>query len=44
MPLPRRVAKVLLSQPRGDDGIIRPKISQEELAEIETLVKQKRKT
>jgi hypothetical protein len=30
--LPRRVAKVLLSQPRGDDGIIRPKISQEELA------------
>jgi len=30
--LPRRVAKVLLSQPRGEDGIIRPKISQEELA------------
>jgi CRP/FNR family transcriptional regulator, cyclic AMP receptor protein len=30
--LPRRVAKMLLSQPRGDDGIIRPKISQEELA------------
>ena len=30
--LPRRVAKVLLSQPRGDDGIIRPKMSQEELA------------
>ena len=30
--LPRRVAKVLLSQPRGDDGIIRPSIRQEELA------------
>jgi CRP/FNR family transcriptional regulator, cyclic AMP receptor protein len=30
--LPRRVAKVLLSQPRGDDGIIRPGMSQEELA------------
>jgi len=30
--LPRRVAKVLLSQPRGDDGVIRPGISQEELA------------
>jgi CRP/FNR family transcriptional regulator, cyclic AMP receptor protein len=30
--LPRRVAKVLLSQPRSGDGIIRPKISQEELA------------
>jgi CRP/FNR family transcriptional regulator, cyclic AMP receptor protein len=30
--LPRRVAKVLLSQPRGDDGIIRPGLSQEELA------------
>jgi CRP/FNR family transcriptional regulator, cyclic AMP receptor protein len=30
--LPRRVAKVLLSQPRGEDGIIRPYMSQEELA------------
>jgi CRP/FNR family transcriptional regulator, cyclic AMP receptor protein len=30
--LPRRVAKVLLSQPMGDDGIIRLKMSQEELA------------
>ena len=30
--LPRRVAKVLLSLPRGDDGIIRPALSQEELA------------
>jgi CRP/FNR family cyclic AMP-dependent transcriptional regulator len=30
--LPRRVAKVLLSQPRDDDGVIRPGISQEELA------------
>jgi CRP-like cAMP-binding protein len=30
--LPRRVAKVLLSQPRGGDGVIRPKLSQEELA------------
>jgi CRP/FNR family transcriptional regulator, cyclic AMP receptor protein len=30
--LPRRVAKVLLSQPRGKDGVIRPKMSQEELA------------
>jgi CRP/FNR family transcriptional regulator, cyclic AMP receptor protein len=30
--LPRRVAKILLSQPRGDDGIIRPGLSQEELA------------
>jgi CRP/FNR family transcriptional regulator, cyclic AMP receptor protein len=30
--LPRRVAKVLLSQPRGDDGVIRPGMSQEELA------------
>jgi CRP/FNR family transcriptional regulator, cyclic AMP receptor protein len=30
--LPRRVAKILLSQPRGDDGIIRPRLSQEELA------------
>ena len=30
--LPRRVAKVLLSQPRGENGIIRLKMSQEELA------------
>ena len=30
--LPRRVAKVLLSQPRGDDGVIELKMSQEELA------------
>jgi CRP/FNR family cyclic AMP-dependent transcriptional regulator len=30
--LPRRVAKVLLSQPAGDGGIIRFKMSQEELA------------
>jgi CRP/FNR family transcriptional regulator, cyclic AMP receptor protein len=30
--LPRRVAKVLLNQPRGDDGVLRPSISQEELA------------
>jgi CRP-like cAMP-binding protein len=30
--LPRRVAKVLLSQPRGDDGMIRLTVSQEELA------------
>ena len=30
--LPRRVAKILLSQPRGDDGIIRLRMSQEELA------------
>ena len=30
--LPRRVAKVLLSQPRGEDGLIWPPISQEELA------------
>jgi CRP/FNR family cyclic AMP-dependent transcriptional regulator len=30
--LPRRVAKALLSQPRGDDGIIRQKVSQEEFA------------
>jgi CRP-like cAMP-binding protein len=30
--LPRRVAKVLLSQPRGEDGVISPPISQEELA------------
>jgi CRP/FNR family transcriptional regulator, cyclic AMP receptor protein len=30
--LPRRVAKVLLSQPRGEDGVIWPPVSQEELA------------
>jgi len=30
--LPRRVAKVLLSQPRGDDGTIRFRMNQEELA------------
>jgi CRP/FNR family cyclic AMP-dependent transcriptional regulator len=30
--LPRRVAKVVLSQPRGDGGIIRLRMSQEELA------------
>ena len=30
--LPRRVAKVLLSQPRGADGVIRLRMSQEELA------------
>ena len=30
--LPRRVAKVLLAQPRGEDGIIRLKMNQEELA------------
>jgi CRP/FNR family cyclic AMP-dependent transcriptional regulator len=30
--LPRRVAKMLLSQPSGDDGAIRLKMSQEELA------------
>jgi CRP/FNR family transcriptional regulator, cyclic AMP receptor protein len=30
--LPRRVAKILLSQPRGDDGIIHPRLNQEELA------------
>jgi CRP/FNR family transcriptional regulator, cyclic AMP receptor protein len=30
--LPRRVAKILLSQARGDDGIIRFRMSQEELA------------
>jgi len=30
--LPRRVAKVLLSQPRGDDGTIKHKMNQEELA------------
>jgi len=30
--LPRRVAKVLLSQPRGDDGVIRHKMTQEQLA------------
>jgi CRP/FNR family cyclic AMP-dependent transcriptional regulator len=30
--LPRRVAKVLLNLPRADDGVIQPKLSQEELA------------
>jgi CRP/FNR family transcriptional regulator, cyclic AMP receptor protein len=30
--LPRRVAKVLLSQPRDEDGLIRLKMSQEQLA------------
>ena len=30
--LPRRVAKVLLSQPRADDGVITQKMSQEEFA------------
>ena len=30
--LPRRVAKVLLSQPRGDDGVVQLNMSQEELA------------
>jgi CRP-like cAMP-binding protein len=30
--LPRRVAKMLLSQPSGDDGTIRLKLSQEDLA------------
>lgn len=30
--LPRRVAKVLLGQPRGDDGVIRLRMSQEQLA------------
>jgi CRP-like cAMP-binding protein len=30
--LPRRVAKTLLSQPRGRDGLIQPSLSQEELA------------
>jgi CRP/FNR family transcriptional regulator, cyclic AMP receptor protein len=30
--LPRRVAKVLLSQPRKDNGVISPSLSQEELA------------
>ena len=30
--LPRRVAKVLLGQPRGEDGVIELKMSQEELA------------
>lgn len=30
--LPRRVAKVLLAQPRDDEGIIRQRVSQEQLA------------
>jgi CRP-like cAMP-binding protein len=32
--LPRRVAKVLLSQPRGEDGVLRQKMTQEELAHL----------
>ncbi len=32
--LPRRVAKALLSQPRGDDGVITQKMTQEELAHL----------
>ena len=31
--LPRRAAKALLSQPRGEDGVIRRKVNQEELAQ-----------
>lgn len=30
--LPRRVAKVLLSQPRDGDGVIKPRLTQEQLA------------
>jgi CRP-like cAMP-binding protein len=30
--LPRRVAKVLLSQPRNADGVISPHLTQEQLA------------
>jgi CRP-like cAMP-binding protein len=30
--LPRRVAKIVLSQPRDEDGTIQPRMSQEELA------------
>lgn len=30
--MPRRVAKILLSQPRGDDGVLRLTLTQEELA------------
>lgn len=30
--MPRRVAKLLLGQPRGDDGVLRLTVSQEELA------------
>lgn len=30
--LPRRVAKVLLAQPRDGDGVIRPQLTQEQLA------------
>jgi len=30
--LPRRVAKVLLSQPRDGDGVIQPQLTQEQLA------------
>ena len=32
--LPRRLAKVLLSQPRGEDGIIGQKMSQEAFAHL----------
>jgi CRP/FNR family transcriptional regulator, cyclic AMP receptor protein len=32
--LPRRVAKILLSQPRGEDGVIASKMSQEEFAQL----------
>ena len=34
MDLPRRLAKLLLSQPRSDDGVIREKMTQEELARL----------
>ena len=30
--MPRRVAKVLVNQPRGDDGVIRLALTQEEIA------------
>lgn len=32
--LPRRVAKMLLSQPRSDDGVIGPQLTQEEYARL----------
>jgi CRP/FNR family cyclic AMP-dependent transcriptional regulator len=32
--LPRRVAKVLLSQPRDGDGVIRPQLTQEQFAHL----------
>jgi CRP/FNR family transcriptional regulator, cyclic AMP receptor protein len=32
--LPRRVAKMLLTQPRGDDGVIRQHLTQEEYARL----------